>query len=96
MESLMVTDGLTRPQGMTIKVFPVISVDQHRRTSVPPSHVNQVFTYLRVLSPGRSPPCPNAVKISPPRLNSKMNYRMKRMNPIVNLDTFPSAQAAGA
>jgi len=53
-ESLgMVTDGLTRPHGMTISgLSPSISVDQHLTNHSPRSTVGtstEVFTYLRVL-----------------------------------------------
>ncbi|BCY18214.1 excinuclease ABC subunit A [Leptolinea sp. HRD-7] len=72
MESLgMVTDGLTRPQGMTITgLSPSISVDQHLTNHSPRSTVGtstEVFTYLRVLfARVGHRPCPKCGKDVPP------------------------------
>ncbi len=72
MESLgMVTDGLTKPQGMTITgLSPSISVDQHLTNHSPRSTVGtatEVFTYLRVLFARLGHrPCPVCGKDVPP------------------------------
>jgi excinuclease ABC subunit A len=72
MESLgMVTDGLTKPQGMTITgLSPSISVDQHLTNHSPRSTVGtstEVFTYLRVLfARVGHRPCPACGKDVPP------------------------------
>jgi excinuclease ABC subunit A len=72
MESLgMVTDGLTKPQGMTITgLSPSISVDQHLTNHSPRSTVGtatEVFTYLRVLFARLGHrPCPKCGKDVPP------------------------------
>jgi len=72
MESLgMVTDGLTKPQGMTITgLSPSISVDQHLTNHSPRSTVGtstEVFTYLRVLfARVGHRPCPVCGKDVPP------------------------------
>ena len=72
MESLgMVTDGLTKPQGMTITgLSPSISVDQHLTNHSPRSTVGtstEVFTYLRVLfARVGHRPCPSCGKDVPP------------------------------
>lgn len=72
MESLgLVTDGLTRPQGMTITgLSPSISVDQHLTNHSPRSTVGtatEVFTYLRVLfARVGHRPCPLCGKDVPP------------------------------
>lgn len=71
-ESLgMVTDGLTRPHGMTISgLSPSISVDQHLTNHSPRSTVGtstEVFTYLRVLFARLGHrPCPVCGKDVPP------------------------------
>ncbi len=72
MESLgMVTDGLTKPQGMTITgLSPSISVDQHLTNHSPRSTVGtvtEIFTYLRVLfARVGHRPCPSCGKDVPP------------------------------
>jgi excinuclease ABC subunit A len=72
MESLgMVTDGLTKPHGMTISgLSPSISVDQHLTNHSPRSTVGtatEVFTYLRVLFARLGHrPCPSCGRDVPP------------------------------
>lgn len=72
MESLgLVTDGLSKPQGMTITgLSPSISVDQHLTNHSPRSTVGtatEVFTYLRVLfARVGHRPCPACGKDVPP------------------------------
>jgi len=106
MESLgMVTDGLTKPQGMTITgLSPSISVDQHLTNHSPRSTVGtstEIFTYLRVLFARLGHrPCPVCGKDVPPptyefaedELPDEVN-NLETVNPE---DTFPCPYCGSA
>ncbi len=99
MESLgLVTDGLTKPQGMTISgLSPSISVDQHITNHSPRSTVGtatEVFTYLRVLfARVGHRPCPSCGMDVPPPLydfaDEEMPDDVDEDHSITQVDTFP-------